>query len=220
MKILGRSPRRIAAAFWQLPAHVVASFRCFLLFRRPSEVLWSYIKRQNPPGTKVELRDGLVINLSMDNSDIVTVFLIFCRHDYGRTASRSAVVDIGANIGVFALYAAREGAKIVHAYEPVEESFGLLQKNIENNGLGKIIFPHKFAVVGQSSSPVRSPRRSSVFNALDTSSENDSDQELVPTIAFTTIVSNIPESSMFKLDCDGGGDTILFLTWKIPYLIG
>jgi len=204
MKILGRSPRRIVSIFWQLPNLFVASYRCFVLFHRPVEVLWSYVRRQNPPTHRVALRDGLVIQLSMDNSDIVTMFLIFCRYDYGKITPGSVVVDIGANIGVFALYAAREGAKIVQAYEPAEESFDLLQRNIENNGFGKIIFPHRAAVVGKSSPPVWFPRRSNVFNAIDTGSENNSDHELVPTIPFADLVSNIPESNMFKLDCEGG----------------
>ncbi len=204
MKILGRSPKRFAAAVWQLPTYIVASVRCMVLFRRPVEVLWSYMRRQNPPSQKVEFRDGLVINLSMDNSDIVTVFLIFCRHDYGKITPGSVVVDIGANIGVFALYAAREGAKIVQAYEPAEESFDLLEGNIGKNGFGEIIFPHRAAVVGKSSPPVWFPRQSNVFNAIDTNSEKNSDHELVPTIPFAELVSNIPESNIFKLDCEGG----------------
>ncbi len=204
MKILGRSPRRIASVFWQLPSHFVASYRCFVLFRRPVEVLWSYVRRQNPPHKSVALRDGLVIQLSKDNSDIVSVFLIFCRRDYGRITPGSVVVDIGANIGVFALYAAREGAKIVQAYEPAAESFDLLQRNIENNNFGKIIFPHRAAVVGQSSPPVWFPRQSNVFNAIDTNSENTFDYCIVPTITFAELVSNIPKFNMFKLDCEGG----------------
>jgi FkbM family methyltransferase len=204
MKILGRSPKRIAAIVWQLPMHIIASLRCIMLFRRPLEVLWSYAVRQNPPSQKVEFRDGHVIQLSADDSDIVTVFLIFCRLDYGKIAPGSFVVDIGANIGVFALYAARAGARIVQAYEPAEESFNLLERNIENNGFEKIIFPHRAAIVGKSSSPVWFPRRSSVFNAINTSPENRSDHELVPAIPFADLVSNIPGSNMFKLDCEGG----------------
>jgi FkbM family methyltransferase len=206
MKILGRSPRRIVSVFWQLPIHFIASYRCFVLFRRLGEILRSYIRRQNPPRQKVEFRDGLVINLSKDNSDIVTVFLIFCRHDYGKITPGSVVVDIGANIGVFSLYAAREGAKIVQAYEPAEESFDFLQKNIEENGFGKIIFPHRAAVVGKSSPPVWFPRQSNVFNAIKINSENTADNYTVLTVTFAALVNNIsePKPIMFKLDCEGG----------------
>jgi FkbM family methyltransferase len=154
----------------------------------------------------VALRSGLLIQLSRDNSDIVTVFLIFCRQDYGKITPGSVAVDIGANIGVFALYAAREGAEIVHAYEPASESFDLLQRNIENNGLGKVICPHRAAVVGKPSPPVWFPRQSSVFNAIGSqpSSGSNSDHDEVPTITFAEIVDNLPTPNMVKLDCEGG----------------
>ncbi|MFH2011546.1 MAG: FkbM family methyltransferase [Pseudomonadota bacterium] len=161
------------------------------------------------------LRDGLVIQLSKDNSDIVTVFLVFCRHDYGEITPGSAVVDIGANIGVFALYAAQSGAKIVQAYEPAEESFNLLQRNIENNSLEKIVYPYRAAVVGKPSSPVWFPRKSNVFNAIVERAENNSDYELVSTITLTEIVNNmLPSSNMFKLDCEGGEYDIILNSEK------
>ena len=205
MKILGRSSHRIASVFCHLPAYFVALLRCIQLFRKPVKVLYFYVRRKNPPGREVVLRDRLIIRLSDDNSDIVTVFSIFCRRDYGKITPGIYVVDIGANIGVFALYAAWQGAKVVEAYEPAEGSFDILQKNIENNGFGKIIHPHKAAVVGESSPPtVRFPRRSNVFNAIGANSENGSDDCVVPTITLAEIVSNIAESNMFKLDCEGG----------------
>lgn len=203
--ILGRSPGRILSALRQLPGHLVAAYRCFIIFLRPVEVLWCYIRRKNPQRHSVVLRDGLVIELSEDDSDIVTVFLIFCRRDYGKIAPGSAVIDIGANIGVFALYAAREGAKIILAYEPAEESFDLLLRNIENNNLGKIIYPYRAAVVGKPSPHVSFPRRSSVFNAIDTQNSGIiSDHELVPAITFADLVNNMTESGILKLDCEGG----------------
>jgi FkbM family methyltransferase len=47
----------------------------------------------------------------------------------------STFFDIGANVGVFALYAAAAG-HLVHAFEPVAENHMTLQKNIELNGFG------------------------------------------------------------------------------------
>lgn len=46
------------------------------------------------------------------------------------------VVDIGANIGVFTLYAAKQGAQ-VYAYEPVPPTYAVLQQNVEAHGLGR-----------------------------------------------------------------------------------
>jgi FkbM family methyltransferase len=204
MLILGRSPKRIISAVLHLPAHIAAALRCIVLFRRPFEVLWSYARRHNPQSRSVALRDGLVIGLSNDNSDIVSVFLIFCRKDYGKIMPGGTVIDIGANIGAFALYAAREGAKVVQAYEPSEESFKLLRRNIEINNMEKIIYPHRAAVVGKPSQPVLFPRQSSVFNAIGISCENNTGNELVPAITFAEIAGKITEPNTLKLDCEGG----------------
>jgi predicted RNA methylase len=46
------------------------------------------------------------------------------------------VFDVGANIGAFALCAAKQGAQ-VFAYEPIPVTFGLLQQNIHLHGFDK-----------------------------------------------------------------------------------
>jgi len=114
------------------------------------------------------------------------------------------VVDIGANIGVFSLYAASQGAKKVLAYEPAGESFDLLRENIKINNLGDIISPNKVAVVGKPIAEVWFPRHSSVFNAISTSNEDASNHEKVPAITFTEIIGNIPSQNIVKMDCEGG----------------
>jgi 31-O-methyltransferase len=48
------------------------------------------------------------------------------------------VVDIGANIGVFTLYAAKQGAQ-VYAYEPMPPTYAVLQQNVEAHGLGRLV---------------------------------------------------------------------------------
>jgi FkbM family methyltransferase len=58
---------------------------------------------------------------------------LFYDKDY-RIREGDTVVDIGANIGIFSLFAAHRGAK-VYAVEPDRQNFKLLCKNIESNGL-------------------------------------------------------------------------------------
>jgi FkbM family methyltransferase len=54
------------------------------------------------------------------------------------------VLDIGANIGAFSCWALKSGAKEVIAYEPEDENFNLLCKNIR----GKNVVAIKKAIVG------------------------------------------------------------------------
>jgi FkbM family methyltransferase len=44
------------------------------------------------------------------------------------------VIDVGANIGVFTLYAAERGAH-VYSYEPVAPTYAVLTQNVESHGL-------------------------------------------------------------------------------------
>jgi 31-O-methyltransferase len=48
------------------------------------------------------------------------------------------VVDIGANIGVFTLYAAKQGAQL-YAYEPIPPTYAVLEQNVEAHGLGRLV---------------------------------------------------------------------------------
>lgn len=161
----------------------------------------------------MSFRNGIVLHLSEDHSDIVTVFLIFCRRDYGSIAAGTSVVDIGANIGVYSVYAALEGATSVHAYEPCEESFCLLQKNIICNGLEQIVIPHRGVVVGKPCSPIMFPRTSSVHNRIESGGQSGADScSLVTAIPFFKIAENLQAPNLVKMDCEGGEYDIILQT--------
>src|SRR5215831_15660295 len=48
------------------------------------------------------------------------------------------VLDVGANIGVFTLLAAQQGAQ-VYAYEPISLTFAALQQNVRLHGLDAVV---------------------------------------------------------------------------------
>jgi len=53
----------------------------------------------------------------------------------------NVVMDIGAHLGVFSLFAAKMGAKKVYAFEPVESTYEMLGRNVEINDLDDTISP-------------------------------------------------------------------------------
>jgi FkbM family methyltransferase len=59
------------------------------------------------------------------------------------------VLDVGANIGVFALCAAKQGAQ-VYAYEPIPATFELLQQNIYLHGLDNMVQPRNIGLSDRS----------------------------------------------------------------------
>jgi FkbM family methyltransferase len=63
------------------------------------------------------------------------------------------VFDVGANIGVFTLYAAKQGAH-VYAYEPIPPTFGLLQHNIHLHGFDNIAHPRNIGLSDRSEAKI------------------------------------------------------------------
>ena len=78
--------------------------------------------------------------LSGHELDIVVAFQVFCEQVYP-VERDTVVVDIGANIGLFSLYAAFSGAARVFAFEPNQEAYRCMLDNIERNGLQRRIAP-------------------------------------------------------------------------------
>lgn len=112
------------------------------------------------------------------------------------------VIDIGANIGAFALYAALLGAKQVIAVEPISSSYNTFLKNIHRLGLTNITTYKKIvAEKGNQFLPV-----SLNDNAGANSMYNVSDNyEVVETITFSDLMKQIQgDDILLKLDCEGG----------------
>jgi FkbM family methyltransferase len=109
------------------------------------EYLCDYLLRRNSRFRKTtaavyRMRNGVQL---MDSSGTLagTMAVVFVRREYGRFERLRTIVDIGANIGSFAVYAAQfcPEAKI-YCYEPEPRNFGSLKQNIEINGLaGRVV---------------------------------------------------------------------------------
>jgi FkbM family methyltransferase len=68
--------------------------------------------------------------------DLVTAWIIYCRREYTVRPEDRVIVDAGANIGVFTLYAARRAphSRLV-AIEPFQSTRERLEQTIASNGL-------------------------------------------------------------------------------------
>ena len=52
--------------------------------------------------------------------------------------SNDTLIDIGANIGIYSIYAAKRGHKVI-AFEPESQNFGLLNRHISMNNVDKLV---------------------------------------------------------------------------------
>ncbi len=65
-----------------------------------------------------------------------TIAVVFIRREYGALEGLGTIVDIGANMGTFAVHAAQCSPDArVYCYEPERHTFGFLKENIGLNGL-------------------------------------------------------------------------------------
>ena len=159
----------------------------------------------------VTMRDGTRIHLSGHAHDVITVFVIFVRQDYGRLAALGTVVDIGGNIGAFALFAARQGATKVIAFEPNSAAHACLQRNVAENGLEGIVQARRLAVTAVAEQRVRFPVAPSPYNRIAGKNEQG-DYETVETTSLARIIAKEAPGGidLLKLDCEGGEYDILF----------
>jgi FkbM family methyltransferase len=122
-----------------------------------------------------------------------------------------AVVDIGAGIGEYALFAAagHKGNR-VHAYEPFPESFSLLEENCSLNPMdGVEIFME--AVGGQAGTAILDLGSGEPLQFSTESPAQSSNALQVPAISLAEVISRIGgRCNLLKLDCEGAEYAILF----------
>lgn len=214
MTIFGRPISQYTKNLNQIHNYLWYCVKCALMFQRPWSVLYHYFTKTVPTNKMVELRSGLKIFLSDHPDDIITVFLIFIREDYGKVSPGSIIIDIGANIGVFSLYAIHSGAKKVYAYEPNTQTYHCLLKNISANKLDNVIISNQLAVSSVSNGIIKFPVQPSAHNTIITDEESNEDFEIVHTTTLEDIIAsnNIDQIHLLKVDCEGSEYDILLNT--------
>ena len=123
-------------------------------------------------------------------------------------------VDVGSNVGLFTLAAAKRleqlGGGMVYAFEPFEWSFGVLRENVRLNNLSNVSL-HCTALgnyTGEAVLWINAPWKDGL-NTLGKPSHPDSQVIGHVTVPITTIdafvkAENIPKVDLMKVDVEGG----------------
>lgn len=181
--------------------YIYIFIKIFIIVKSPFKILLHYINRTSPE--YINTRSGITIKTSSNPHDIITFVVIFCKQDYGKIKKNATIVDIGANIGIFSLYALSNGAKHVEIFEPCDEAYRVLLENIKINGYSSKVNMHKLAVTANDNSTVFISAVSSPYNKISLDENISRDLEKVKTINLETALISFKNIDLIKMDCEG-----------------
>ncbi len=108
-------------------------------------IIRSYIANALNPIIKIDNNNTQYLFFGAGNSSIIRANkLLSSEIDtinwLNKLDSSNVLLDVGANIGTYTIYAAKNGVKVVSC-EPLWNNFSVLCKNIEINNLNNIVYP-------------------------------------------------------------------------------
>jgi FkbM family methyltransferase len=159
-------------------------------------------------------RARLRIGRGIDHVPIIEIFL---REEYGVVADGAVILDLGANIGTFSIYAAMSARDVrVYAYEPMADFYRLMQENIRLNRLDRAVKCFNLAVGADTRVRELFVESSTFF--FPTLLAADDDRVSRSVRVQCTTLAEIFESNAFervdllKMDCEGAEYEILYGT--------
>lgn len=140
--------------------------------------------------------------------------------DYVKVEVGDLVVDIGANLGLFSLYAQSFHPQKIYAFEPIKSTYDYLTSNLKDYTNTTIINKAISDTEGETS--IRVEKESGQSTLIDNDSitkGNSINIETVKTTTFNNFISehNISYIDFLKVDCEGG-ELDLFVTIDKEFL--
>ena len=180
------------------------------------EYLLNYTLRRRRPA-QYQLRSGLRL-IDATGTLPGTLAEVFVRRRYGTVTGFRTIVDVGANVGSFAVYAAQSSPRArIFCYEPEEQNFQRLKRNLAINGLDGRVNAFRSAVASRSGSR-KLAVSASPLNAFDDLRDSATHQD----VACTTLQDirrehGLDSLDLLKMNCEGAEYEILGACSRADY---
>jgi FkbM family methyltransferase len=191
--------------YFTLPFYIP---RICLLWSNWPEYLFNYVLRRSRP-TEYRMRSGLRV-IDATGTLPGTLAEVFVRRRYGSVEGFQTIVDVGANVGSFAVYAAQSSPDArIFCYEPEQRNFSLLSRNLQINGLERRIAAFRCAV-GSSSGSRKLAVGVSQLNSFD-GLRGGTNHQWVDCTTLRDIRSThrLDSLDLLKMNCEGAEYEIL-----------
>jgi len=159
----------------------------------------------------------LAIEVRDNRSDAYVVFDVIGKDPYlrrygrARLARARTIVDVGAHVGSFALYAAdiAKDARVI-AFEPSSATFALLARNVARNGLANIEARNAGLGRARATARLTLSKSNPGANTLHALAADDvAGVEDVAIESFSDVLAGLDTVDFLKLDCEGGEYDVL-----------
>jgi len=193
---------------------IISKIKAIALYKNPFIYLADLFGFRKEQKIVYELKNGLKFEVRSGTCDRGIIDEIFAYKIYSPSGfeikENDTVLDIGAQIGVFSVYAAASAkAGRVYSFEPFSENYALLKRNIELNSRGNIE-PFQMAVAGTAGTKDFYISKNTGGHSFYGSPKQE--KISVQAIALADFIKEkgLAKIDYFKMDCEGGEYDILF----------
>lgn len=163
--------------------------------------------RSFAPGMVFHLKSSSATVQVWEAVDVISLWGVFCRGDYPVLADDQLIVDVGASVGTFSVFAAsRAPAARVIAYEPVLQSYERLLVQVSQKGLDGRVKCQRAAIGGSHARRTLKVATDSVRSSFFTHMIGSplAEQEVL-TVPLESVVAEAKNQriSLLKMDCEG-----------------
>lgn len=198
----------------RIPNRLREDWQTVRLLRNWRETLGAKLKREKLKSLR--FRNNLVLH-SPSQVDLGFLFHeiwldgVYNRSGY-EVGQGDIVIDIGANIGTFAIYVAASAPGVkVFAYEPFPQNFDYLCKNISDSYLTNVK-PYRKAIAGMNEQRTLNVSDAWVLNSLSANNEEHKTANgiQVECITLSEILKETERCDLLKIDCEGSEYEIFY----------